>query len=117
MTSVSSCTQYDGPAVHSQMPASAPDSSGADQIVSPRVVIGVSADEASSSGPQFHGERQGDRVGRQPTVPAGIEPVQPQVGQVHHVGDPGERDVGDGPGHRRAPHHPAPPADATNTVS
>src|SRR5580658_4265980 len=67
MTSFSSCTQYDGPAVHSQMPASAPEepeepeepaepeesaSPGADQMVRPRTDIGTSAEVASSSGPQ-----------------------------------------------------------------
>src|SRR5579863_6247139 len=52
MTSFSSCTQYEGPAVHSQMPASAPEESGADQRVRPRTDIGTSAEAASSSGPQ-----------------------------------------------------------------
>src|ERR1700728_2156731 len=52
MTSFSSCTQYDGPAVHSQMPASAPAESGADQMVRPRTDIGMSAEVASSSSPQ-----------------------------------------------------------------
>src|ERR1700728_1634542 len=52
MTSFSSCTQYEGPAVHSQMPASAPAESGADQMVRPRTDIGMSAEAASSSGPQ-----------------------------------------------------------------
>ena len=52
MNSFSSCTQYDGPAVHCQMPVSWPLPSGPVHMVSPCTCIGVSCEVASSSGPQ-----------------------------------------------------------------
>src|SRR5262249_8468035 len=46
------------------------------------------------------------RVGRELAVPALVEAVEAEPGDVHHVAGTGQRDVGRGAGHPGAPHHP-----------